>query len=122
VGTIVKEVSSDHVGQPLAMILTQSGSINLDHLNQVRQILEVEIIQLAANEATDEEIELLKSIYQKMEAAADQPREFSILDGDFHRTLAQITHNPFLVILLDPGRHGKCAHPGVHSPRIDCYS
>jgi len=120
VGTIVKEVTSDHVGQPLAMILTQSGSINLDHLNQVRQILEVEIIQLAANEATEEEIELLKSVYQKMEGAADRPREFSILDGDFHRTLAQITHNPFLVILLDAIRDAMesvrilvVTHPGL---------
>lgn len=101
VGTIVKAVTSDHVRQPLAMILTQSGSINLDHLNQVRQILEVEIIQLAAKEATEEEIKLLKSLYKRMEEAAGKPREYSILDGDFHRTLAEITHNPFLVILLD---------------------
>ena len=112
--------SSDHVRQPLTMILTQSGGINLDHLNQVRQILEVEIIQLAAREATDEEIELLKSVCQRMQAAADDPREYTILDGDFHRTLAEITHNPFLVILLDAIRDAMESvrilvfnHPGL---------
>jgi DNA-binding FadR family transcriptional regulator len=120
VGTIVKAVTSDHVRQPLAMILTQSGSINLDHLNQVRQILEVEIIQLAAKEATDEEIKLLKSLYQRMEEAAGRPCEYSILDGDFHRALAQITHNPFLEILLDAIRDAMQSvrilvfnHPGL---------
>jgi GntR family transcriptional repressor for pyruvate dehydrogenase complex len=120
VGTIVKEVTSDHVRQPLAMILTQSGSINLDHLNQVRQILEVEIIQLAAREATHEEIEQLKSLCQRMEAAAGDPREYTALDGDFHRTLAEITHNPFLVILLDAIRDAMESvrilvfnHPGL---------
>jgi len=120
VGTIVKQVTSDHVGQPLAMILTQSGSINLDHLNQVRQILEVEIIQLAAKEATGQEIALLQSLCARMEKAADKPREYSILDGDFHRALAEITHNPFLVILLDAIRDAMESvrilvfnHPGL---------
>ena len=120
VGTIVKAVTSDHVRQPLAMILTQSGSINLDHLNQVRQILEVEIIQLAAKEATDKEVQLLKSLYQRMEGAAEKPREYSILDGDFHRALAEITHNPFLVVLLEAIRDAMESvrilvfnHPGL---------
>jgi GntR family transcriptional regulator, transcriptional repressor for pyruvate dehydrogenase complex len=120
IGTIVKAVTTDHVRQPLSMILTQSGSINLDHLNQVRMILEVEIIQLAAKEATQEEIGRLKSLYQQMEEAADQPRRYSILDGDFHRALAEITHNPFLVILLDAIRDAMESvrilvfnHPGL---------
>jgi GntR family transcriptional repressor for pyruvate dehydrogenase complex len=120
VGTIVKAVTSDHVRQPLAMILNQSGSINLDHLHQVRQILEVEIIQLAAKEATLEEIAMLKSLNQGMEESAGSPTEYSILDGDFHRALAQITHNPFLVILLDAIRDAMESvrilvfnHPGL---------
>jgi len=98
VGTIVKAVTSD----------------------QVRQILEVEIIQLAAKEATEEEIQQLKSLYQRMEEAAGKPREYSILDGDFHRALAEITHNPFLVILLDAIRDAMESvrilvfnHPGL---------
>jgi len=120
VGTIVQEITSDQVRQPLAMILTQSGSINLDHLNQVRQILEVEIIRLAAKEATAEEIERLKLLYNRMEETAGKPREYAVLDGDFHRTLAEITHNPFLVILLDTIREAMESvrilvfdHPGL---------
>ncbi len=120
VGTIVQEVTSDHVRQPLAMILTQSGNINLDHLNQVRQILEVEIIRLAALEATAEEIERLKLLYNQMEDTAGKPAAYATLDGDFHRTLAEITHNPFLVILLDTIREAMESvrilvfdHPGL---------
>jgi len=118
--TLVKEITSDQVKQPLAMILTQSGSINLDHLNQVRQILEIAIIQLAAKEATDGEISHLKSLYQKMEETSKIPLEYSILDGDYHRALAEITHNPFLVILLDTIRDAMesvrimvLKHPGL---------
>src|SRR6266498_3321909 len=48
VGTTVHQLTSDHITQPLSIILTQAGPINPDHLNQVRQILEVEIAQLAA--------------------------------------------------------------------------
>jgi len=120
VGTLVKEITSDQVKQPLAMILTQSGSINLDHLNQVRQILEIAIIQLAAKEATHGEISRLKSLYQKMEENSEIPLEYSILDGDYHRALAEITHNPFLVILLDTIRDSMesvrimvLKHPGL---------
>jgi GntR family transcriptional regulator, transcriptional repressor for pyruvate dehydrogenase complex len=120
VGTLVKEITSDQVKQPLAMILTQSGSINLDHLNQVRQILEIAIIQLAAKEATDEEISRLKYLYHKMEENSETPLDYSILDGDYHRALAEITHNPFLVILLDTIRDAMesvrimvLKHPGL---------
>jgi DNA-binding FadR family transcriptional regulator len=120
VGTLVKEITSDQVKQPLAMILTQSGSINLDHLNQVRQILEIAIIQLAAKEATGEDISRLRSLHQKMEENSETPLDYSILDGDYHRALAEITRNPFLVMLVDTIRDAMesvrimvLKHPGL---------
>lgn len=104
VGAMAKEVTSDHVGRPMAMILTQSGSTNLDHLNQVRQVLETETFQEADKDASDEEIGRLKSPCQRMERARENPVEYSTLDGDSHRTLAENTQSPFLVILLDATR------------------
>jgi DNA-binding FadR family transcriptional regulator len=67
-----------------------------------------------------EEIERLKSLYRQMEDTAGKPAAYATLDGDFHRTLAEITHNPFLVILLDTIREAMESvrilvfnHPGL---------
>ena len=105
VGTTVHQLTSDHITQPLSIILTQAGPINPDHLNQVRQILEVEIAQLAATTATAEDLRRLQEIYQMMGAAVDDHATFNDLDAEFHSALAEITHNPLLVLLLDTIRN-----------------
>ncbi len=101
VGTIVRQISTDHISRPLSLMINQSGPINLEHLNQVRQILEVAIARQAAQEATDEDIRKLERIYQEMAASASDPTLFNQLDAEFHQALAEITHNPFLVLLLN---------------------
>jgi len=101
VGTIVRQVTTDHISQPLSLMINQSGPINLDHLNQVRQILEVAIARQAALEATEEDVQELVGIYTQMASAVNAPPLFNQLDSDFHQALAEITHNPLLVLLLD---------------------
>lgn len=101
VGTIIKRITSSQITEPLSILINQAGSINLDHLDQLRRILEVEIAEAASREATAEDIENLRTINDQFSAARGDPEEFAALDAQFHRALAESTHNPLLAILLD---------------------
>jgi GntR family transcriptional repressor for pyruvate dehydrogenase complex len=102
VGTIVRQVTSDQIVEPLSLLLrTQEDGISVEHLHQVRHMLEVEIAGLAALQATEDDIAELTGLLDKMEAVLDIPEAFVTRDADFHRGLAKTTHNPLLIILLD---------------------
>ena len=101
VGTIVTKVTSEQITEPLSMIINQTGGVSLDHLNQVRQILEVEIVEVAAREATDEDMDRIESVLINLSEKKHNPTEFNQLDAEFHSALAQASHNPLLAILLD---------------------
>jgi GntR family transcriptional regulator, transcriptional repressor for pyruvate dehydrogenase complex len=100
VGTTVREVTRDQVVEPLGHLLRVHNA-SLDHLYQVRAILEVEIAALAATQATPDDISELRQIMAGMESASDNPERVAASDAEFHRWLAQITRNPLLIILLD---------------------
>jgi len=99
VGTIVRQPTVDQISEPLGMLLSSEG-ITLDHIHQVRTILELEIAPLAANQATEEDIEALRRLAWSM-VHSDDVKEFADLDGDFHTTLAKMSQNPLLVVLLN---------------------
>jgi GntR family transcriptional repressor for pyruvate dehydrogenase complex len=103
VGTLVREMTRDQVVQPLNLLLRNrtNGEISFVQLHQVRSILEVEIAGLAALEATDTEIGRLKQLLASMEAVQDDSDQLAVHDADFHSTLAKMTHNPLLAILVD---------------------
>jgi GntR family transcriptional repressor for pyruvate dehydrogenase complex len=102
VGTIVRQVTRDQIVEPLSLLLqTQEGGISIEHLHQVRRMLEVEIAGLAALRAAEEDIAELEQVLAEMEAVRDIPEAFAAKDADFHQGLARTTHNPLLIILLD---------------------
>lgn len=84
-------------------------SDNERKLFEVRSLLEVEIAGLAADRATDSEIQQLEKINRsmmRMHRKADQSgdeyelRKYNDLDFEFHVMLAHCTKNEFFVILL----------------------
>jgi DNA-binding FadR family transcriptional regulator len=101
VGTLVKKITSDQITEPLSMIMNQAGGVNLDHLDQVRQILEVEIAEAAAREATEQDRRVIHTVLNSLASAKGDPIEFSRRDSDFHSALAEASHNPLLAVLLD---------------------
>lgn len=102
-GTTVREMTRDAVAEPLGW-LAQSKGATLDHLHQVRSILEGAIVRMAADQASDEEIAELQRIVAEMKAHKENVEAFVALDADFHQALAETTHNPLLVVLLDSVR------------------
>lgn len=101
VGTIISQISSNHVSGSLQFVLNRMGGVSLEQLNQVRQILEVEIARLAAEKATEQDVQKLTVIYNSSVAARHTPDVLVDGDFEFHRTLAEMTRNPVLAILLD---------------------
>jgi len=102
VGTTVRAVTHDEVTAPLTLFLrTCDQEVNVEHLHQVRSILEVENAGLAASQRTEADILDLTRICTEMESAADDPDLFAAKDSEFHRRLIQTTHNPLMTLLLD---------------------
>jgi len=102
IGTTVRALSREEVVKPLNLFLRSWGrDLSLIHLHQVRSLLEVENIGLAAEQASEEDIQDLRRILGEMEAVKGDPERYAIKDSEFHRRLAQTTHNPLLTLLLD---------------------
>jgi GntR family transcriptional repressor for pyruvate dehydrogenase complex len=102
VGTMVRAVTHEQIAAPLSLFLRTCGQeVNLEHLHQVRSILEVGNASLAAQNRCEADVEELVRIRNEMKADADNPEVFTALDSDFHRRVSQATQNPLLTLLLD---------------------
>lgn len=100
-GVYVAEPSMDSVTDSLALHLRVSGS-SLMPLLEVREILEVEIAGLAAERATDEDLEQMEKTLRRGTELLDSPGEYVEEDLRFHELLTKATHNEVLPILLNP--------------------
>jgi GntR family transcriptional repressor for pyruvate dehydrogenase complex len=101
IGTMVRALSRDEIVKPLTLFLRTCGQdVNIEHLHQVRSILEVESAGLAALQRTEEDLSDLVRICDEMKKAPE-PRLFALKDSEFHRRLSQTTHNPLMKLLLD---------------------
>jgi GntR family transcriptional repressor for pyruvate dehydrogenase complex len=102
IGTTVKAITRDEVTLPLTLYLRTCGQeVNIEHLHQVRSILEVANAGLAAAQRTEADIVELTRLCDEMQSAADDAEQFAIKDSEFHRRLIQTTHNPLMMLLLD---------------------
>lgn len=100
---------------------------NEQQLFEVRSLLEVEIAGLAAERATDGDIDQLEKInhsmmrvHRKAEKSGDEYhlRKYNDLDFEFHVMLARCTKNEFFVILLtalSSAFKSSWAHTHVHA-------
>ena len=99
-GTLVRQVSPYQFTENMSWLL-RSTKISLDDLHQVRSILEVENVRLAAINATPESVQTLQRILEEMDSAKGDIRRFAEKDAEFHTSLAQMTDNPLLIVLID---------------------
>jgi GntR family transcriptional repressor for pyruvate dehydrogenase complex len=84
------------------LFLRASGQeVDVEHLHQVRSILEVENAGLAAAQRTDEDLSDLTRLCEEMRLAAEDSEQFATKDSEFHRRIVHTTHNPLMILLLD---------------------
>ncbi|WP_258358727.1 FadR/GntR family transcriptional regulator [Moorella sulfitireducens (nom. illeg.)] len=98
-GTFVRKVQNCDIVQPLVMALLLEEQ-QATYLLEARQILEREIVYLAARRATSEEKEQLVEITRQM--GEEMTRGYLQEDTDvkFHLTIAAMSHNPILSRLM----------------------
>jgi DNA-binding FadR family transcriptional regulator len=124
VGTIVRHVTSDQFLEPLNLLL-QTSDLSIEQLHQVRSILEVGVVRLAAHKASTEDLAALRAILQQMTDSCGSTEYFVALGDLFHSALARATHNPLLVVLsgsigaimhavrLQVHEHTELVHPAI---------
>ena len=71
-------------------------------LNEVRRVLEVEMVALAAVRRTPEQLAKLHRICQQMRVETNTAKQMAELDFSLHVTLAEATQNELFKVLLAP--------------------
>lgn len=82
-----------------ARVVLESSPGTLEHLKQARLMFEVSMVRIAAESATDADVERLRLALAAHRAAIHDLPRFPARDMEFHRTIAQITRNPILVAI-----------------------
>ncbi|HEU5140269.1 MAG TPA: FadR/GntR family transcriptional regulator [Bacillales bacterium] len=99
-GAYVTKQNNGVVTETLSRMLRGDDSTGEDIL-EVREALEIAIIRKAVHKASPANIEMLKSIYGKMEDKKQYVNQFIEEDAGFHRTLAEATQNRIFPLLID---------------------
>jgi len=97
--TCVKSVTSKLIDDPLA-ILIKADIQKIFDLIEVRKAIETWAAYHAAERASEEDIEQLDRIIQKMKRALKEGQPWAKEDADFHLAIAKATHNPIQMHIM----------------------
>lgn len=99
-GLTVAKVAPETVSASMQLYLHGQDQIPYAKIHEVRAGIEIQIAGYAAERATDEEIEELRALNEQLLENGDVERH-ALLDVEFHRFLARMTHNELYLIMLD---------------------
>ncbi len=98
-GSRIKNSASENLLNPLVFQLILQSYECKNKLLEFRQMIEVSASILAINNATDEDICIIKKNIEEMEERIALSKQTIDLDLDFHRKVFESTHNPFVVCI-----------------------
>jgi GntR family transcriptional regulator, transcriptional repressor for pyruvate dehydrogenase complex len=100
-GTFIRETETDDIIRPLAMFLAVERNSLLD-MFEMRRIFETATARLAAERATDEELDGIADLVKSMQEGLNvlDPEKGEGLDAAFHYAVAEATHNTLLTKLF----------------------
>ena len=102
-GVSVRLVDFNMVSQSLQTYMQLSHKVDFEiRLNEVRQVLEVEMVALAANRITEAQRKQLRQICEQMRVSGNTSKYMAELDFRLHVTLAEATQNELFKVLLAP--------------------
>lgn len=101
-GTFVKETAKESIIQPLAMFIAVERGTFFE-IYEVRKIFESASAHLAAQRATAMDLAKIEDTLKKMKAVSteDDPEKGEDIDMAFHYSIAESTHNIWLLRLLN---------------------
>ena len=96
-GTFVRGTETDDIIRPLAMFLAVERSSLLD-MFEMRRIFETATASLAAERATEEELDHIEAMLEKMRERLNvlDPEKGEEFDAAFHYAVAEAAHNTLL--------------------------
>jgi GntR family transcriptional regulator, transcriptional repressor for pyruvate dehydrogenase complex len=100
-GTFITDGTSYSMRQSLDRMLRVGQAEGAGFLAEVREILEPEIVAMAAMRADAEDIASMREQIGVMDQARKDPETFIEADLDFHLTLAEAAANPIILSLID---------------------
>jgi GntR family transcriptional repressor for pyruvate dehydrogenase complex len=100
-GVNVADLGHEGISESIELFLRQRGAIRTADIHEVRESLELKIVELAATRASDEQLQEILDICEEMSARLDNPQEASRLDVAFHRKIAEATGNALFLVLID---------------------
>jgi len=101
-GLAVAAVDSDSVSASMNLYLRGNHrALPYERVHEVRTTLELDVARLAALRGTDAELERLHATHDHFGEALGDVEAASLADVRFHREMAEMTHNPLYVIMLD---------------------
>ncbi|MBS9718093.1 transcriptional regulator NanR [Pseudohalocynthiibacter aestuariivivens] len=80
----------------IAKLLLSTEPSNLEHLKQLRKILEAGTTQLAAERCTPDDISVLRALIEDQRSKLGQDKAFIEADIAFHVAIAKISGNPLI--------------------------
>lgn len=102
-GTYIQKVDSSIASASIGRYLkSQNHAKAFQDLCEVRFALEIEIAGIAAENATDEDIQSMEEAIEKMAKCTDDPEQFTRNDQHFHSALVVATKNPLFSMLIAP--------------------
>lgn len=103
VGAVVRPRAKWHLLDPDVLSWLMQSTPHSEFFNTlagVRKILEPEIAAMAASTASDDDIGVIQAAYERMECAQDHEQLLQA-DLDFHRAIAEATHNDLLAYMCN---------------------
>lgn len=88
-------IALDQVDE-IAKLLLSAEPSNLEHLKEIRKILEAGTVRIAAKNATKEDIATLRALIESQRSQLDNSSGFIQTDIEFHSAIANATRNPLL--------------------------
>jgi GntR family transcriptional regulator, transcriptional repressor for pyruvate dehydrogenase complex len=102
-GAFVTAPTSDHIGDGLADMLSLSV-ISASDVTEVRVILEVGIVPLLVERATEQDLDDLERMCQAARDALRSGDDTMDMSAEFHVRIARATHNHALALLVESFR------------------
>lgn len=102
-GTYVRPPTAKPISEAMHRFIQHSGSgISFLQLYEARRIIEPDCTRLAAQRASDDDLNQIRASLQTMEGHRHDPEVTTQADLDFHLGIAAATDNPLMPSLLDP--------------------
>lgn len=95
VNELTANIALDQV-EDVAKLLLSAEPSNLEHLKQIRKIIEAGSVRIASEVCTTEDIQKLRALVEHQERQLKNPKAFIEADIAFHTAIAHASRNPLL--------------------------